>query len=1370
MFAEGRQDAGSSLTHAGNLTRFADVFSYGVLLWELYCCRSCWVYGPQGRLVTRRGFPHLPPECPRPYAQLVGSCLQPAHRQRPNFKQIGAMLESMQMETARAAAANSGGDWWMLAQQAPALPPMPSPPSALPEVSPQAMSSAPPGPNTGSSHSRGLSQGGSSGGGDGPGPRYIASPVGVAAVGLQAAGPYAAPYASPGQYGQSPVPYGTSPTSIASSAGFATDASASTAAPAAARGADGGCGGGGSLAAPRFDNGTGSYGTGGAPVSSSGSGLHARSSTSSELVAGGSGGTGSGTSVGAAGGGDRGSGAISRISRQGSGGVPRGTAPVAGGSSQPSQYSRLSRSSYNMSEASNTSSESLAQLPPTLTPASSLPAAPITRPTSADPSAAATSAAAAAIGLDSTGGIGGAAAVVRDGPTGPLVSATRPYDTDRLGGGALPSGALSSVTTYRTEGAALGDSHHLAATPAAAAAPPQAPPPGLTGGVTRAFEIPAEIPRFARPDLPTVPEVDDEPSSCMSATRGSLSEEAMACGQSWGRSLSASVKSMDGTYGEGAAPSSTFFTVLPSILSVEELQRSESGADIGPVGSGSGVAAVVPSHGAADSATGHDAPEGRLESASTVGSEDGARSAAAAAKADSATAESAEKARVNGHTAPVDGAKPGAAVPTFSRPSLHSIRAAAAAAAAATGAAPGAFGAPGAGPLWPSIAAAANGPVMLPWGTPAPAQLLSDGLNLDPDLPRFARATHGRRHDVDDLTPDLPGPVFTPLPPGPRSLSLSVDSRSRGGSQQLLGAMPSSSGTLGSMGPASASEAILPQSPMHLSSVGSVAVGGGGGGSGSGVFGSPLSFSSAGTPGSVAAAAALAGPSTWRQSGFGAFLPQPSRMGQPAPAAPAPYPAASAGQLQAAFYSGVPMLMPMPQGSTPPPPAAPQQQPQQWIPGAAGVLGDLGSGALPVMGLAAVDGPQMMGAPALQHRAAASPGVYVSPASTVRSLSQWNSGGAAGSQGNTPGDAGGATLADEVEWGVRPDEGTAGSWQAPRARHWSPSRATYGHGRTGRGPRSYSGPPSLALPEGGAGASSSPRLAEIAWLGVDAPRAVFGSGGNGAAGGGQAAGAGYVAPRFERASLRSLESQGAIGAGGQAPAGAGAAGGTGADDAAGGATGKGAIAASGLLRAIKAAVTSSGGGGKKHEARVSGSGAGEEGGAAAGGQSAPHFARHGAHPAADEDDGPATSLPPVDLAESLAPAPAGAFDRSSMQRPEMDGALFPFDAISGVLGGVPSLALGRSSFEDALRIGRSSLSTVPESEPDADAHVSQEGGAAADAGSTEAGEGHERGSASRSGSGEVGQRAASGDDDGGVRGRGMQDGACEAGAESAGKR
>ncbi|GLI68318.1 hypothetical protein VaNZ11_012681, partial [Volvox africanus] len=90
------------VTHAGNLTRFADVFSYGVVLWELYCSRSCWMYGPQGRLIHQRGFPHLPPSCPRAYATLVSNCMQPAHKQRPSFKQIGILLEGMLREIERA--------------------------------------------------------------------------------------------------------------------------------------------------------------------------------------------------------------------------------------------------------------------------------------------------------------------------------------------------------------------------------------------------------------------------------------------------------------------------------------------------------------------------------------------------------------------------------------------------------------------------------------------------------------------------------------------------------------------------------------------------------------------------------------------------------------------------------------------------------------------------------------------------------------------------------------------------------------------------------------------------------------------------------------------------------------------------------------------------------------------------------------------------------------------------------------------------------------------------------------------------------------------------------------------------------------------
>ncbi|GIL86279.1 hypothetical protein Vretifemale_14684 [Volvox reticuliferus] len=115
------------VTHAGNLTRFADVFSYGVVLWELYCSRSCWMYGPQGRLIHQRGFPHLPPSCPRAYATLVSNCMQPAHKQRPSFKQIGVQLSSMLREleytAGYATAAVAPPSWYQSQGPSPQHPP-----------------------------------------------------------------------------------------------------------------------------------------------------------------------------------------------------------------------------------------------------------------------------------------------------------------------------------------------------------------------------------------------------------------------------------------------------------------------------------------------------------------------------------------------------------------------------------------------------------------------------------------------------------------------------------------------------------------------------------------------------------------------------------------------------------------------------------------------------------------------------------------------------------------------------------------------------------------------------------------------------------------------------------------------------------------------------------------------------------------------------------------------------------------------------------------------------------------------------------------------------------------------------------------------
>ncbi len=202
-------------THASLLPhpRPPDVFSYGVLLWELYMSRSCWTYGARGRLVHQRGFPHLPPTCPRSFASLVTSCMQPAHKQRPTFKQVGITLEAMQRELARANAAAwasmQGDAWWAAMspqqqqqllenqqqQQQQQLPassiasPMvqPRPPMVVVSVSPQATQH---GSTTSMGHllrttSEALVSASTEGGAAGPGPSACASspPVGSASTG-----------------------------------------------------------------------------------------------------------------------------------------------------------------------------------------------------------------------------------------------------------------------------------------------------------------------------------------------------------------------------------------------------------------------------------------------------------------------------------------------------------------------------------------------------------------------------------------------------------------------------------------------------------------------------------------------------------------------------------------------------------------------------------------------------------------------------------------------------------------------------------------------------------------------------------------------------------------------------------------------------------------------------------------------------------------------------------------------------------------------------------------------------------------------------------------------------------------------------------
>ncbi|KAG2454955.1 hypothetical protein HYH02_000782 [Chlamydomonas schloesseri] len=77
----------------GNMTKAADVYSMGVMIWEMY--HSCMSYRslPSG-FAARESFPKFPRKAPHEFARVVGMCLDPEPAQRPTFVQLKELLEA----------------------------------------------------------------------------------------------------------------------------------------------------------------------------------------------------------------------------------------------------------------------------------------------------------------------------------------------------------------------------------------------------------------------------------------------------------------------------------------------------------------------------------------------------------------------------------------------------------------------------------------------------------------------------------------------------------------------------------------------------------------------------------------------------------------------------------------------------------------------------------------------------------------------------------------------------------------------------------------------------------------------------------------------------------------------------------------------------------------------------------------------------------------------------------------------------------------------------------------------------------------------------------------------------------------------------
>ncbi|GLI62421.1 hypothetical protein VaNZ11_005043, partial [Volvox africanus] len=79
----------------GQLGYAADVFSLGVMLWELYHCRLAGTRTPTGEPRYQRDFPDFPATCPTDYRKLAHRCLQKQPHNRLHSSQVVQRLQEM---------------------------------------------------------------------------------------------------------------------------------------------------------------------------------------------------------------------------------------------------------------------------------------------------------------------------------------------------------------------------------------------------------------------------------------------------------------------------------------------------------------------------------------------------------------------------------------------------------------------------------------------------------------------------------------------------------------------------------------------------------------------------------------------------------------------------------------------------------------------------------------------------------------------------------------------------------------------------------------------------------------------------------------------------------------------------------------------------------------------------------------------------------------------------------------------------------------------------------------------------------------------------------------------------------------------------